>query len=476
MKKLRLFCIIILPLWLQAQAIQVSEEITLRNDISYEIIGNMKGRVLLFRDRVTQFEVQAFDPQMKQVWSKELLLDKKQPKVLSVVSAQPDYFTVLYRFRHKNHLQLKAHIYDAAANLRDSITVKDYGFLFYTPNMEIVKSEDRSKIMVYYVENQQIFHLLVFDLISMSVLWEKSIILDGFNPWEELGQLLLDNDGNAYMIFEKNRFRVRKEGHYFEIFVLRLEEEQPRRIIAQMQEKITYDVAFAFDNLNQKLIATGLYAEKNVERASGVFFVSIPVYNPDSLRITFERFENEFLSNLLGKPVEDNRGLQEIAVQSIVLRRDGGALMILERNRQLNRQLGAANNRMFFDGAGRIIMDYYFDEMLLFSFHPDGKVHWKNILHKKQYSQDDDGVYSSFFLFKTPSNLRILYNDEIRLENTVSEYIITGNGEVERRSLLSTERLELRLRFRDAIQLSATELVVPSERRSRLRLVRLQYQ
>ena len=84
-------------------------------------------------------------------------------------------------------------------------------------------------------------------------------------------------------------------------------------------------------------------------------------------------------------------------------------------------------------------------------------------------------MYSSYFLFKTPSSLRFLFNDEVKYENTVSEYVLKGNGQAERNSLLSTENLKLRLRFRDAIQVDANELIIPSERRNRLRLVRLNY-
>ena len=47
---------------------------------------------------------------------------------------------------------------------------------------------------------------------------------------------------------------------------------------------------------------------------------------------------------------------------------------------------------------------------------------------KKQYSQDDNAIFSSFFLFQNPRELRFLFNDDIKTENTVSEYIITGSG------------------------------------------------
>ena len=113
--------------------------------------------------------------------------------------------------------------------------------------------------------------------------------------------------------------------------------------------------------------------------------------------------------------------------------------------------------------------------MFLISIHPDGSPHWKQVLHKKQYSQDDEGIYSSYFLFKTPKRLRFLFNDEIRQENTVSEYVINGHGEYDRNSVLSTANLRLRLRFRDALQIGAYEVIIPSERRNQLRLVKVEY-
>jgi hypothetical protein len=134
-----------------------------------------------------------------------------------------------------------------------------------------------------------------------------------------------------------------------------------------------------------------------------------------------------------------------------------------------------ATNRNFYDSGARAVIDYYYDELIVISVHPDGETHWKSILHKKQYSQDDNGIYSSYFLFKTPGNLRFLFNDEIRQENTVSEYVLNALGEYNRKGLLSTEHLDLKLRFKDAVQVDANAVVVPSERRNRLKLMKLVY-
>ena len=105
--------------------------------------------------------------------------------------------------------------------------------------------------------------------------------------------------------------------------------------------------------------------------------------------------------------------------------------------------------------------------------HPDGTPHWKKVLRKRQYSQDDDAIYSSFFLFKSPEKLRLLFNDEIKQENTVGGYEVTGTGYVERKTVYNTDYQRLKLRFRDGVQVASNECIVPSERNNRLNLVRI---
>ena len=77
-----------------------------------------------------------------------------------------------------------------------------------------------------------------------------------------------------------------------------------------------------------------------------------------------------------------------------------------------------ANRSMVYDNMSRSVVDYFYEDLFVLAFYPDGNLHWNTILHKKQYSQDDEGVFSSYFLFKTPAFLRLIFNDEIKFENT----------------------------------------------------------
>ncbi len=461
------------PFLLPAQVITVSDDIQLRNDAAYEIIGDLKGRLLLFRDRATDFQVQAFNEKMREVWSKDLELDKRLPVVLGLVPTEED-FTLFYRFRQKSHTVLKMHKYDPAANLVDSTTIKDYGYLFFTPDFEMVRSQDKSKVLIYYVEKQKIIHALSFDVLNQQLLWDQTFQPEDFDYSRDILHTVVDDDGNAYMIFEKNNLKYKRDPHYYEVHQYIGEGNQYSRFNIALDGKLTYDVHFKFDNINKALKAGGLYAENNPGRATGYFYLSIPRNSSEAYRLNFDAFTDEFVTTLMGKEVNDHKGIMESSIQDIVLRQDGGILLIGERNRQYERRL-ASTNRLGYDSYNRYIVDYFYDDLFIISVHPDGAPHWQQVLPKKQYSQDDEGVYSSYFLFKTPSRLRFLFNDEIRQENTVSEYVINGHGEYDRNSVLSTENLQMRLRFRDATQTSARQIIIPSERRSQLRLIKVEY-
>ncbi|MCB9288158.1 MAG: hypothetical protein H6560_12635 [Lewinellaceae bacterium] len=473
MKNINILILILAPLLSFSQKITVSEPIILRSDIAYELIGDLGGNTLVFRDKGTSFEVVAFNQQMKEAWSKDIELDERQPKVIGVVTGKTD-FTIVYQFRQKSHTILKAHKYGPGANLIDSVSLADLGYLFYNPGFEFVRSEDRSKGLVYFLEKQELIKAYSIDLNNLHLKWQAILQPEEFSYYQNFREMLVDNDGNMTLVLEKNNFRSKREEHYFEIHTYYGLSSKLVRYDIPMPDKLTYDAYFTYDHLNDRLIAAGLYSDKNLGRADGYFYLNVPPQNPDEYKLTLTAFDEDFISALLGKESDKTKGLAEASIKEVVLRLDGGVLLIGERNRTYERR-AAGVNRTFYDVSGRFAVDYYYDEVFVISIHPTGETHWKTVLHKKQYSQDDDGMYSSYFLFKTPSNLRFIFNDEIKYENTVSEYVLKGNGESERNSLLSTENLKLRLRFRDAVQVNASELIIPSERRNRLRLVKLVY-
>ena len=469
MKKIITILLLIISWSGFSQDITVSDPISVRSGDEYDFIGKMKNQYLVFHNKGMEFEVKAFDKDLYSAWDKEIELEKRRSTVLGIVPTKDD-FSVIYTCRKKRKLNLLLSRFSPAANLLDTATIKIYQNAILTPSLRVIRSEDKTKVLIYYVKEQKKVEALVYDLETMKVLWERKIQPKDMTYYEKFKQFLLSNDGDLFIILEKENKKFQKEKHHYEIHQVTADNKYGFFSVP-MQNHLTYDILFSYDNKNNILTAAGLYSEKNRGRANGYFFMNIPRSDPEKHNLIFEEFDEQVVDNLLGKKADVEKGIADLDVQEIVHRLDGGILMILERNRILERGgLGGAG-----DFNNRTIVDYYFDDVIVFSIHPDGKTHWKNVLHKKQYSQGDLAVFSSYFLLKTPANLRFIFNDEIKPENTVSEYVVKGSGEFERNSVLSTDDQRIQLRFAEALQVGASEFVVPSLMRTKMKLIRVKY-
>lgn len=468
------FCL--LPFSANAQQnMLVSEPLAIRNDYGYEIIGRLRDRILLFRDKADEFEIQAYDLQMHFAWNRELDdIDRRGVQILNVVAGKND-FSIIFKVRRRGMTQLRVHKYDPGANLIDSMTLKNYGErLFSPPSLDVVRSEDRSCFAVYNNADRDALEITCFRLDRMQILWDKTLPLTEPFYDSDVDAMALSNTGDLFLVAEHNNRRGRLEDHDFRFLRVNAGADALTRV--PMPNLLTCDVKFVYDNQNQRLIGVGLYGERNRERANGSFFLAVyPGGEAPFLRS--EPFDNQFLDVLHGKDTPDDesggRGILDADVMQVVLRQDGGALLIAERHHEIQR--GATAARGFWRDGVRIVIDFYYDDMLAIAFNPDGSTAWRTALHKKQYSQDDEATYSSYFLMRNDDHLRFLFNDEIKYENTCSEYVLSPLGEFDRNSVLNTFGQNLRLRFRDGLQLSPNECIVPSEFRNRLKLVLLRF-
>jgi hypothetical protein len=458
-----------------SQSAIVSDPLFIRSDYGYELIGRMRDRVLVFRDRYDDFVVQAFDAQMRLSWSKNLDdLDRRGMRVLGVVPGRND-FSVVYQMRRRGHTILRVHKYDPEANLIDSMMLKDYGErIFNIPVLDIIRSDDRNCVVVYNTAERDRIEATCFHLDKMQLLWDTTAVMDVSSDLFEDRQpeLALSNAGAFFWVTEKNNRRGKLDKHEFNI--LRFDASGIQTNHVPLGGYLTVNFKCIFDNLNMRLSAAGLWAEKGRERANGAFYFSTTAGSDIAQVLRYEPFDEKFMSILRQKDVgEDSRGVADAELRELLLRQDGGIILVAERYHEVQR--GAAAGRGFFRDGMRMIVDYYYDDVFVVGFQPDGQAQWKTALHKKQYSQDDEGTFSSYFLMRNADRMRFFFNDEIKYENTCSEYVINPLGAFDRNSLLNTLNQNLRLRFRDSLQINASECLVPSEFRGRLRLVLLRF-
>jgi hypothetical protein len=469
MRGLLCFLIVLKFYPVSGQAITISEELPLRNDYAYTILGWVDDNLLLFRDRGHEFYVQAFDPALHLKWERELILGDRKADIIGVIG-HDDLFHIVFGMREKGNYYIRHAIYNHEITAIDTVLVDSIENVFITPRVVLAESEDENQIVLFR-EDHNTLYLTGYDLMDKSRHWNYEIKLSGSNLLRNYSSLQVSNAGDFYLVLEPDRLFQKVQS--LEVFCSVPGHTEVVHSTMELKDEVVYDYNTQYDNVNECLVIAGLYSERNTGRAQGFYFTR---FRPHQLPEThLLSFDESLLAEVHGREVSSNRGLSDFNVQEIALRRDGGAIIIAELNKEFSRRssLPLRRDNGSFTRGGWI--DYYYEDLILYAVHPDGTEHWKEVLRKRQYSQDDEAMYSSFFLFKTPSRLRFLFNDEIKQENTVGGYEVTGTGQVVRKTVFNTDYQRLKLRFKDGVQLAYNECVVPSERNNRLSLVRIVY-
>ena len=458
---------------IMGQEVKISEEISIRNDNGYQIIGEIDGKLLLFEDKQETFKVLAYDGEMESLWDKKIDLGNKRSQVLDIISDK-SRFIVIYKFFKKGKNHIKALAFNSEAD-----TISSEIITSYSPRInsipQLLYSDDKSKLILYDSDFGPKIYTSVFDIGSMKSLFETAITIENFEYDRDFVQTVLDNNGNAYFIIQRDNKKAKRNTSRFEVISLDPYARKDVRYNLSMKGKLWLDVQFVFDNKNQRLTAAGLYSNKRYGEANGYFFTVVDPNRPEDYQITMTEFDSKFITTVLGKELKRESGFGEVSVQDLILRRDGGVLMIAERNKRYTRRATSYNSFYNPDESIGYQVDYHYNDILLISIHPTGQVHWKELLRKRQYSQDDKAKYSSYFLFRSPSSLRFLYNDEIKQDTNINEYVVLADGQNKRKSIMTTNEEDLSILFRDGVQISLNELIVPSERRGDLKLVKFIY-
>ena len=105
--------------------------------------------------------------------------------------------------------------------------------------------------------------------------------------------------------------------------------------------------------------------------------------------------------------------------------------------------------------------------MLVLSLSPKGIPEWSNVIHKQQFSDDNDN-YLSFNTFNTGAELHFLFNDISKKDKLLSENIISPDGNARRNPTLKTYERDYEFMPRFAKQISARQVIIPCSYRGQI--------
>lgn len=469
--------VVVSVLNIQAQEVSVSKEFNIRTDYAYEILGNVGENILLYRDRGLDKYLTAFDKDLEFKWEQKLRFEEKRIKVYGL-TVRDSLFSVFYGMKREGIEYVKAAYYDQSGRLQDSIVVAEQKKNLIGQDFQFLNSKSKKKSLLYFIDHSDKLSIFVYDHVRDTVSWTEEYFFEGANLFQDLSQVILTDVGSIVLLLEKENGKGKNDDDSAEIIILEKGQEGYTAQIP-LGDYYMQSIKLSVDEKNRRIGFFGLYNKKKVNWSEGYCYTFIDLSRfREMYELDYIDFEKNLIQDIYGADSKKKKGLNYYQISDIIWRKDGGLLMAMEMQRQFSRRnnydaISRATTDFYSSARGWV--DYFNEDIILTALHRNGEKHWQKILFKKQFSQDDGGIYSSFFPFLTPSRLRLLYNDEIKNNNTVSEYVINGVGKYKRESLFSTEYQNLKLRFVDALQISSTEIIVPSQKNYNLALVKISY-
>ncbi|MEM9885783.1 MAG: hypothetical protein AAF849_07820 [Bacteroidota bacterium] len=327
--------------------------------------------------------------------------------------------------------------------------IKEGGFDF-------VQSRDTSKLMVYHAlpyrkSEPENFKLRVFDQ-DFSELWSKDIRLPYNDEIFTVEEYRIDNDGNVYLLgvlyFDKARASRNGQPNYqYVILTYRNNgtEEQEHKI--QLRDKFITDLTFRNDRKGN-LICSGFYSEQSAVGAKGTYFLKMDletgeIYNESLKEFDFELLTQDYSEGKRRRAEEAERTgnerrqaeLYRFALDELILRSDGGALLIGEQYYVFE----DFYQDFRFGGVGfggptpmtRVDYYYHYNDIIIVNIRPDGEIEWSTRIPKVQVTRNDGGYYSSYAMSIVRDKIYFIFNDDARnfnRNNNRQLFNFTGNN------------------------------------------------
>lgn len=469
-----LFCFIfLLSTIAQAQEVTVSGDINLRDKEAYDIVGRVNDAIILFNHKGKEQSISIYNENLVLQSERQINLIGKRPKIYEVLNLDTA-FAVIYGYHDKKEEVIQLDVFSATAELLDSIPIASRDEDWTGLDFESVMSEDGSFLSMYQLQGSNEIHVMTYGVAEDSLYRDFEYKFGDANLYDVLIDAQISNFGDFYLLMEINNSKNQREKHEALIYHFPLYTQDIQQIVVPLKNIVSADLKISLDNANGKIGLSGLYDEKRNTESEGFFWMSGTEEEYDNLNVNFFPFNEELLFEVYGNRKE--KRLDDFVIADVIWKKDGSPILVLEMQvdvsrRSSNGYAGSINSRAPINSWS----DHYREDLILISLNLQNEEEWHRVFYKRQFSQNDGAIFSSFYSFLTPRRLRLIYNDEIKPNSTVSEYILDPLGNYKRTSVLSTEYQNLRLRFADAEQISSTELLIPSQKNYTLNVVKIDF-
>ncbi len=295
---------------------------------------------------------------------------------------------------------------------------------------------------------------------------EKELTIEGYQLTNQGDLLFLGFLSRKDKDPSGERIRISE----YHLFSVKNREEKITDHPVRSGEKSLAQAGLAIDNLHNHAVVMGFYADRNSLTGTGLFYGLLDLTGSPSFDIRTRALDGKQHQELIGERNSKNSsGISNYPVQKIILRNDGGAVIIAES--------AYTSEYSYYDYFTQSLIrhtEYHFDNVITVSVNRDCSIDWSAVVHKRQESVDDGGVFSSFCPLINSDEILILYNKDIDRNKSVYASVITNRGE-QRELAVSTNNDHLSMLPTWGKQISENEVIIPVYQKKKLYLSKISF-
>lgn len=486
-----------------AQKISYSEPD--RDDIrsmDFEIIGRMNDHFLVYKSERSRYYISVFDNDMKTI--DRVSMDFLPDKVLnSDIVAYKDFFYFIYQYQRRNILYCMAAKMDVNGKIIGEPKQLDTTSISFAASNKIytvLNSEDKQKIAITKINSRNPDLYLVTSSLFTSALepvYKSQTGIPMPRHSDFLTEFMLDNEGGLVFV------RASGTSQNDNINSLTLITK------AAMVDTVSYydlnlstnfldNIRVKVDNINKNYLVTSLFSKTKRGNIDGLYCMLWNKNQQKQVAAGTTVFSDELRSQAKSEG-NIRTAFNDYYVQNIVMRKDGGFVIIAESVYTSTR--GNYNNRWDYLGSpfyspsnfylygspysyyypwgssglySTSTNRYYADNIAIMSFDSATSMRWVNVIAKSQYDDNTDN-FLGYGTLNTGSEVHFFFNELTRKTLILTDQSITPDGQLNREPTLHNLDRDYQFMPQFAKQVGSRQVMLPCQYRNYVLFAKIEF-
>jgi len=441
MFRFKLFLMVFLGLGfagtLGAQEVQYSEydKFDFRTD-DYAIAGMCGGKLYTYRHTNDGAMLDAYDDSMNKTAT--VLLDFFPPKIYQTrFVAFPDRMIILYQALESNKVVQYAALLDERGMLRgkpiEIASIKTGIFGATRTYFSSAVSENKKNIVIFSCNDKgsemQFDGKWLDD--KLTVVKRSKAVFKTDNDVSHGDDVNISNDGIVY-ISAYTPTGSEKNADQFWILALTPGATKFEAKELPLDNRYAANGYIKVDNVNKTIYFGGFYADRKNGSYDGIIYAAYDLAGNTFTARKFIPFDQQLIAS------EGSRrrahAFDNFQVRQVVVKNDGGFVLVSEVQYVTTRSTytpGFGYYSFYSPYSSTTVYEYHYNDIMTLAYNKDGVREWATFVPKEQYSQEDNGVFSSYAMLNTGGALAFLYNDFNTQHSRIQMATVAPDGQLE---------------------------------------------